>query len=104
MADEMERHASIGKDMMNKKRRIKRDKNRKEVGGNDDKFKEWQKANNPKSVTEEDIDDPDLPDDVIEVPVITIGDGGRTFKRDKFYTEVIPPAPISQSGGGNDNS
>ena len=92
MADEVKRGSELGRDMVHKKRYKKRRQNKIEVGGDDEKFKEYQKMNNPDAVTADTIDDPDRPDDSITVPVITISGGGRTLKRDKFYTKAEAPS------------
>lgn len=93
MADEVKRNAVIGKEIMDNKRRRKRRENKAQDGGggNDEKFKEYQKMHAPGAQTEDDIDDPDMPDDTVAVPIIKISQGGRNVEVTKMYTKAEAP-------------
>lgn len=93
MADEVKRATMLGQDIMSKRRRRKRRENKAQDGGggNDEKFKEYQKMNAPHAQTEDDIEDPDMPDNTVAVPIINISDGGRNVKVTKIYTQAEAP-------------
>lgn len=113
MANQIQNDQMLGRDLMQKKKEKKRNANR-ELGrdGDDDgdkKFEEWRKANAPAtSAMDDDPDDPNRPPDAIDVPVITIKDGGRIVEKTKFYTASETPSHVRdipesfQVRGGSD--
>ena len=98
---QIEEDQRIGKDMMEKRIKIKKKQNIKEEGKDSDAFLKWKAQNsklkdmgavNPK---QDDYED-ECPDDAIECPVIRVSGGGQKVTKTKFYTQAIAPEPIEK--------
>lgn len=97
---QIEEDQRIGKDMMEKRIKIKKKKNIEEEGKDSEAFLKWKSQNtklkdmgavNPK---QDEYDE--CPEDAIECPVIRVSGGGQKVTKTKFYTQAIAPEPVEK--------
>jgi hypothetical protein len=98
IADQIEKDAKIGAELMKKRIKVQKKKNIKIEGADDPEFIKWKATNTTlkdmgaETLNEKDLDD-ECPSDALEVPVYRIGKGGTEMKISKFYTEVVKDDP-----------
>jgi len=99
IADQIEKDARLGADMMKKKVVKKKMKNIEEEGPDAEAFVKWRKKNtilqemgaeNPNDKKENDDDD-EVPEDAVQVDVWRFSEGGLKLEKDKFYTKSEAP-------------
>jgi hypothetical protein len=93
IAKQIENDAKLGKDLMQKRIKIKKKKNIGENGPDDAAFLKWKDQNSTlKDMGAENVAiEDDCPDDAIEVPVFRISNGGTKIDRSSFYTQAEAP-------------
>lgn len=98
IADQIEKDAKIGAELMKKRIKVEKKKNIKIEGADDPEFLKWKATNSTlkdmgaDTLNEKDLED-ECPSDALEVPVFRIGKGGTEMKISKFYTEVVTDDP-----------
>lgn len=98
IADQIEKDAKIGAELMKKRIKVQKKKNIKVEGADDPEFIKWKATNTTlkdmgaETLNEKDLED-ECPMDALEVPVYRIGKGGTEMKVSKFYTEVTKDDP-----------
>lgn len=79
----------LGKDLMQKRIKVKKQQNIKEAGPDDQAFLDWKKQNATLKNIEEDVDD--CPENAIEVPVWRVSQLKQNLEKTKFFTEAEAP-------------
>jgi hypothetical protein len=105
IAKQIERDAKLGKDLMEKRVKVKKVKNITRDGPDDPAFAKW-KANNStlSDMGATDVNNvnskasDECPDDAIQVDVFRLSKGGQTMEKTKFFTQA--EAPDVQGGPG----
>jgi len=98
IADQIEKDAKIGAELMKKRIKIQKKKNIKIEGADDPEFVKWKSTNTTlkdmgaETLNEKDLED-ECPPDALEVPVFRISKGGTKMEVTKFYTEVVKDDP-----------
>lgn len=95
IASQIEKDAKLGQDLMQKRIKIKKEKNIAEAGDDSELFKQWKKENpilkefglNEQQNKDSYADD-EIPDDAIQVDVFRISNGGLKLEKDKFFTKA----------------
>lgn len=97
IAKQIESDAKLGKQLMDKRIKIKKKKNIAEEGPDAESFAKWKAQNTTlkdlgaESYNSSSFASEDCPDDAIEVPVFRISNGGQSIEKTKFFTEAAAP-------------
>ena len=109
IAKQIERDAKLGKDLMEKRVKVKKTKNISRDGPDDPAFAKWKSQNSTLSeMGAIDVNNAasrasdDCPDDAIQVDVFRISKGGQTMEKTKFFTKA--EAPDVQGGPGSEGA
>jgi hypothetical protein len=109
IAKQIERDAKLGKDLMEKRVKVKKTKNIARDGPDDPAFAKWKSQNSTLSeMGATDVNNlaskasDECPDDAIQVDVFRISKGGQTMEKTKFFTQA--EAPEVQGGPGSEGA
>jgi hypothetical protein len=109
IAKQIERDAKLGKDLMEKRVKVKKTKNIARDGPDDPAFAKWKSQNSTLSeMGATDVNNAsskasdECPDDAIQVDVFRISKGGQTMEKTKFFTQA--EAPDVQGGPGSEGA
>jgi hypothetical protein len=96
--DQIEKDSKLGQELMKKRIKIQKKKNVEKEGPDDPSFKKWRAQNSTLKDMgalhpddEKKDDDDDIPNDVLEVPVFRVSQGGTKLEKSKFYTQAVAP-------------
>jgi hypothetical protein len=105
IAKQIERDSKLGKDLMEKRVKVKKNKNIARDGPDDPAFAKWKSQNSTLSdMGAIDVNNAaskasdECPDDAIQVDVFRLSKGGQTMEKTKFFTKA--EAPETQGGPG----
>jgi hypothetical protein len=109
IAKQIERDSKLGKDLMEKRVKVKKTKNISRDGPDDPAFAKWKSQNSTLSdMGAIDVNNAsskasdECPDDAIQVDVFRISKGGQTMEKTKFFTKA--EAPDVQGGPGSEGA
>jgi hypothetical protein len=109
IAKQIERDSKLGKDLMEKRVKVKKTKNVARDGPDDPAFAKWKSQNSTLSeMGATDVNNAaskasdECPDDAIQVDVFRISKGGQTMEKTKFFTQA--EAPEVQGGPGSEGA
>ena len=98
MLKQIERDGRLGRDLLMKKMSKKKKENVEADGPDSEAFTQWKKQNAAlKTMGAETLEDDELPDDAIEVPIFRISKGGQQMDKGKFYTKAEAPDQPDQT-------
>jgi hypothetical protein len=94
----------LGKDLIKKRIKIKKQQNIKEAGDDDPAFKAWAKSNAKlKELGAIKEDDENEPDNAIEVPVIRVSQLKQSVEKTKFYSQAEAPEFVLEAQKSKQN-
>jgi hypothetical protein len=109
IAKQIERDAKLGKDLMEKRVKVKKNKNIARDGPDDPAFAKWKSQNSTLSdMGATDVNNAaskasdECPEDAIQVDVFRMSKGGQTMEKTKFFTQA--EAPEVQGGPGSEGA
>jgi hypothetical protein len=97
IANQIERDAKIGHELMKNRIRKQKRKNIAEEGPDAEAFAKWKAQNKTlesmgaEHVNQESYADDECPDDGVQIDVFRISKGGLELKKDKFYSKAVAP-------------
>lgn len=107
IANQIEKDAKIGEELMKKRVKTKKKQNIKEDGPDAEAFSKWKESN--KNVKNANIDSnkesyapDDCPDNAIAVDVIRLSNDGTKMSKSHFFTQAV--APVAQDEKSNEAS